>query len=63
MYNPEIENKTQHSSDSEFLTELTLKDTYPCRICGKIFDTLEEYEDHCKSHNLPIFQPTVDMAL
>jgi hypothetical protein len=65
MPDEENENKTsQNVDDSESSAELTLEGKYRCRLCGKVFDTLEEHDDHRrKVHDTPIFQPIVGMAL
>lgn len=50
--------------ESESSAEITLEGKYRCRLCGKVFDSLEEHDDHRRRrHDLPIFQPIAGMAL
>jgi transposase-like protein len=55
---------TKHGPESESSAEITVEGKYRCRQCGKVFNSLEEHDDHRrKAHDLPIFQPIVGMAL
>lgn len=50
--------------ESESSAEITLEGKYRCRQCGKVFNSLEEHDDHQRRrHDLPIFQPIAGMAL
>jgi hypothetical protein len=54
----------EYEAESGSSAEVTLEGKYRCRQCGKIFDSLEEHDDHIRRrHDLPIFQPIVGMAL
>jgi hypothetical protein len=55
---------SEYGIESESSAEITLEGKYRCRQCGRIFDTMEAHDDHRrKTHDIPIFQPIVGMAL
>jgi hypothetical protein len=37
---------SEYGIESESSTEMILEGKYRCRECGKVFDTLEEHDDH-----------------
>jgi len=54
----------EYGFESESSAEITLEGKYRCRQCGKVFNSIEEHDDHKrKVHDRPIFQPIVGMAL
>jgi hypothetical protein len=61
----ETENEnSEYGIESESSAEITLEGKYRCRLCGKVFDSLEEHDDHQRRrHDMPIFQPLAGMAL
>lgn len=60
----EQNSSNEYGFESESSAEITLEGRYRCRQCGKVFNSLEEHDDHRrKVHDLPIFQPIVGMAL
>jgi transposase len=55
---------TEYGIESESAAEITTDGKYRCRQCGRVFDTIEEHDDHLRErHDFPIFEPIVGMAL
>ena len=65
MSDEERENEDlPYGIESESSAEMTLEGKYKCRMCGKIFDTLEAHDVHYrKVHSKLEFQPVIGMAL
>jgi len=55
---------SQYGIETESSAEMTLEGKYRCRQCGKVFNTMEEHDEHhSRVHETLEFEPILGMAM
>jgi hypothetical protein len=55
---------SEYGVEFESSAEMTLEGKYRCRECGRVFESLEEHDDHYrKAHGAPEAALTAGMAM